>query len=282
MASATGTPEPEPAPDGEAVVAPVRRVSAAGASAPEPDWIAAEVPLEVRVGGKPFTVLMRTPGHDEELVRGLFFAEGIIHEAAELVSLRRVAPRGRARGGDVVDVQLAGGRSAPRGQRSLYSNSACGVCGKRTLASLELRGAKLDSELRVGGQLLGALPDALRAAQTSFRMTGGMHASGLFDPHGRLLALREDVGRHNALDKLIGWALAEGLMPLRDALLAVSGRVSYELAQKAIAASIPLIAAVGAPSSLALELCERFGVTLVGFLRADAFNVYTCPERVAD
>jgi FdhD protein len=278
---ATPADAAEPAPDAEAVVAPVQRVSASGARAPEPDWIAAEVPLEVRVGGKPFTVLMRTPGHDEELVRGLFFAEGIIRSPEELVGLRSVVPRGRKRGGDVVDVELASGRSAPRGQRNLYSNSSCGVCGKRTLAALEVQGAKLDSPLHVDRRVLGGLPGALRAAQSSFQKTGGMHASGLFDAQGRLLAIREDVGRHNALDKLIGWALVEGRVPLSDAILAVSGRVSFEIAQKAIAASLPLIAAVGAPSSLAIELCERFGVTLVGFLRPDAFNVYTCAQRVS-
>jgi FdhD protein len=265
-----------------AVSAPVQRVSGAGARPPEPDWIAAEVPLELRVGGKPFTVLMRTPGHDEELVRGLFFAEGIIHESGELLSVRPADARGRARAGDVVNVQLAGGRSAPRGQRSLYSNSACGVCGKRTLASLEVQGASLNSDLRLSHSVLGSLPAALRAAQVSFQKTGGMHASGLFDAQGRLLAIREDVGRHNALDKLIGWALARDLVPLSGHVLAVSGRVSYEIVQKAIAAGLPLIAAVGAPSSLALELCERFGVTLVGFLRADAFNLYTWPERISD
>jgi len=279
MAMPAGAAEPEA--DGAAVSAPVQRFSADGARAPEPDWIAAEVPLEVRVGGRPFSVLMRTPGQDEELVRGLFFAEGIIRSAEELLSLRPLPSRGRVRRGDVVDVELARGRPVPRGQRSLYSNSSCGVCGKRTLASLELRGAALRSELRVERRVLGALPAALRSAQAAFQQTGGMHASGLFDAEGRLLALREDVGRHNALDKLVGWALARGRVPLSDCVLGVSGRVSFEIAQKAIAAGLPLIAAVGAPSSLALELCERFGVTLIGFLRADAFNVYSWPERVA-
>jgi FdhD protein len=280
MAATADTPAPEAG--DAAVCAQVRRVAAAGAGLPETDWVAAEVPLEVRVGGRPFTVLMRTPGHDEELIRGLFFAEGIIGSADEIESLRRVTPRGRSREGDVLDVVLARGRHAPRGQRSLYSNSSCGVCGKRTLGSLEVRGSAIDSELRVERRVLGALPGRLRAAQVAFEKTGGMHASGLFTADGRLLELREDVGRHNALDKLIGWALGKGRVPLVDALLVVSGRVSFELVQKAIAASIPLIAAVGAPSSLALSLCERFGVTLVGFLRADAFNVYTHPERVSD
>jgi FdhD protein len=265
-----------------AVSAPVQRVSADGARVRAPDWIAAEVPLELRVGGKPFTVLMRTPGEDEELVRGLFFAEGIIHAAAELVSVRPTSARRRPQGGDVLDVELARGRSAPRGQRSLISNSSCGVCGKRTLASLEVQGSALHSELQVSRRVLGGLPDALRAAQVGFHKTGGTHASGLFDAQGRLLALREDVGRHNALDKLIGWALAADRVPLSDAVLALSGRVSFELVQKALAASIPVIAAVGAPSSLALELCERFGVTLVGFLRAGDFNVYAHPQRIGD
>jgi len=272
---------PESATELASVAAPVVRVGTSG-RAPQPDWVAAEVPLEVRVGGKPFTVLMRTPGADEELVRGLFFAESIIHSPDEIVALRPVTPRGRSRGGDVLDVTLASGRAAPRGQRSLYSNSACGVCGKRTLASLELRAEPLAGDLVVQRQVLGLLPERLRAAQTAFAKTGGMHASGLFTPAGELIELREDVGRHNALDKLIGWALGAGRVPLDDALLVVSGRVSYELVQKAIAASLPLIAAVGAPSSLAVELCERFGVTLAGFLRPDAFNLYAHPQRVLD
>jgi FdhD protein len=246
------------------------------------DWVAAEVPLEIRVGARPFTVVMRTPGHDEELVRGLFFAEGIIGSAKELVSVRPAAPKPGHGGGDVVHAELAGGRRAPRAQRSLYSNASCGVCGKRSLASLELRGAPVDSALGVERELLCALPARLRQAQPAFQRTGGVHASALFGARGELLAVREDVGRHNALDKLIGWALAQGRVPLRDALLLVSGRVSYEIAQKAIAASLPLIAAVGAPSSLAVELCERFGLTLVGFLRPDSFNVYTHPQRVLD
>jgi FdhD protein len=260
----------------------VRRVGPGGSREPEPDRVAAEVPLEVRIAGRPFSVLMRTPGNDEELVRGLFFAEGIIASAEDVLSIRPVQPRGRVRAGDVLDVQLARGRGPRRGERSLVSNSSCGVCGKRSLASLELGGAPLASQLRVTREQLASLPARLAAAQCEFQETGGTHASGLFDARGELLALREDVGRHNALDKLIGWALAEKRIPLGEELLCVSGRVSYELVQKAVAAGIPLIAAVGAPSSLAVELCEQFRVTLVGFLRAERFNVYAHPERVID
>jgi FdhD protein len=260
----------------------VRRVVGEGSGRAEPDRVAAEVPLEVRVAGRPFTVLMRTPGHDEELVRGLFFAEGIIATADDVVSIRPGQRRGRSRTGDVLELELAHGRGPRRGERSLYSNSSCGVCGKRSLASLELRGAPISSALSVGRGVLGRLPERLRAAQCGFQETGGTHASGLFSAQGDLLALREDVGRHNALDKLLGWALASGRIPLAEHVLCVSGRVSYELVQKSIAASIPLIAAVGAPSSLAVELCEQFGITLIGFLRAGRFNVYTHPQRVSD
>jgi len=260
----------------------VQRIGEAGASGSVPDRVAAEVPLEVRVAGKPFSVLMRTPGQDEELVLGLFFAEGIIGSADEIVSIRPGRRRGRVRAGDVIEVELARGRGPRPGERSLYSNSSCGVCGKRTLASLELHGGPIHSELRVGLDVLGALPERLREAQCGFQETGGTHASGLFDASGELLALREDVGRHNALDKLIGWALASALVPLSQRVLCLSGRVSYELVQKSIAASIPLIAAVGAPSSLAVELCEQFGITLIGFLRSERFNVYTHPHRVID
>jgi len=185
-------------------------------------------------------------------------------------------------GGSVTAVELA--PTAPRAplERSLYSSSACGACGKTSLSSLDIHVEPIASRAAIRRSVLGALPDRMRAAQAVFLETGGLHASGLFTPAGELVAVREDVGRHNALDKLIGWALGEGRVPLSDSILLVSGRVSYELMQKAIAAGIPIVAAVGAPSSLAVSLANRFGVTLAGFLRGDSSNVYAHGERIAD
>jgi FdhD protein len=244
------------------------------------DWVAVEAPLEIRIGGRPATVLMRTPGDDEELVRGFLFSEGIIARADDIVSLFRPPNLTAAQEGNVLAVELATTRKPAGLDRNFYSSSSCGVCGKKTIASLEVKGAVSGSRWTVERSVLVALPELLRAAQPTFAKTGGVHASGLFTPDGELVAAREDVGRHNALDKLIGWALAEGRIPLSDHLLLVSGRVSYEIVQKAVSAALPLIAAVGAPSSLAIELAERFNLTLVGFLRHDAMNVYANPARV--
>jgi FdhD protein len=227
---------------------------------------------------------MRTPGEDEELVRGFFFSEGIISSAGDILSISSLEPAPDGGAGGVISVELVRSRRAAgkavTEDRSFYSNASCGVCGKKSIASLEVKGEKADVRFAVRRSVLAELPDRLRAAQKTFAKTGGVHASGLFTPDGDLIVLREDVGRHNALDKLIGWALAEGGIPLRDYILLVSGRVSYEIVQKAVVASIPFIAAVGAPSSLAVELSDRFGVTLAGFLRRDGMNVYAHPERI--
>jgi FdhD protein len=236
------------------------------------DAVAVEAPLELRVGRTPLTVLMRTPGHDEELVTGFLFGEGVIDDADELLEFEPLGP-------NAASVSLRTARRPPP-DRPFVSNSGCGVCGKRTLADVEVRGEVVRSDLRVSRDVLRALPDRLKASQPLFAKTGGAHAAGLFTPAGALVAVREDVGRHNALDKLVGWALAEGRVPLSDFVLLVSGRLSFELVQKAVAAGLPVVAAVGAPSSLAVELAERFGMTLVGFLRATGMNVYTHPDRL--
>ena len=248
----------------------------------EEDWIASEAPLEVRIGGKPTTVLMRTPGNDEELVRGFLYSEGIVSSAADIVSVSSVRPAAESVGGSIIEVQLAPSRKGRTIDRSFYSNASCGVCGKKTIASLEVRGALATSRIQVRRSVLEALPERLRDAQTTFAKTGGVHASGLFTPEGDLIVLREDVGRHNALDKIIGWAMTAGRLPLTDCVLLVSGRVSYEIVQKAVAATIPFIAAVGAPSSLAVDLAEQFHLTLAGFLRPGSMNVYSHPERIAE
>jgi FdhD protein len=250
-----------------------------GAPAESVDAIAIEAPLEVRIGGKPLTVLMRTPGHDEELVTGFLFGEGVIADADDILAIERAANVSAAERGDVLEVRLSEARRPPD-ERLFFSNSSCGICGKQSLESVEVRGEPVRSALVVSRRVLTALPDRLKAAQPVFARTGGVHASGLFTSTGELIAVREDVGRHNALDKLVGWALAEGRVPLTESALMVSGRLSYELVQKAITARIPLVAAVGAPSSAAVELAERFGITLVGFLRESGMNVYAHLPRI--
>ena len=262
---------------------PVRKVLE-GAVRAEEDWVAVEAPLEVWIGGQPVTVMMRTPGHDEELVRGFLFNEGMIRSIDDVVSIAPVeaADVDAAVGGSVIAVELAGGNPAPKADRLFYSNSSCGVCGKQSIASLEVHGEIVTSAFAIERRTLVSLPDRLRAAQSTFARTGGVHASGMFTADGSLIVVREDVGRHNALDKIAGWALAERLMPLADCLLLLSGRVSYELVQKAVAAGIPVIAAVGAPSSLAIQIADQFNITLAGFLRPGGMNVYTHPDRIRE
>jgi FdhD protein len=268
-----------PARDGSIARATVTALPCAGGEFAESDVVAVEAPLEVRIGGKSITVLMRTPGHDTELVTGFLFGESVIADADDVLSVEcRPEPEGTGHG-TVAEVRLTEGRSVPD-NRLFFSNSSCGICGKVSLASIEVRSPPVRSELTVPRRVLSALPERLRAAQPLFARTGGAHASALFTPDGELVAAREDVGRHNALDKLVGWALAEGRVPLSELHLLVSGRLSYELVQKAIAAGIPVVSAVGAPSSLAVDLAERFGVTLIGFLRAGGMNVYAHPLRI--
>jgi FdhD protein len=254
------------------------------------DAVVVEAPLEIRVGGQPLTVVMRTPGHDEELARGFLFTESIIARADDLLSVTRVPGLSGDEAGNVLDVRLApppvtlgGGVSLgkPRGaERNFFASSSCGVCGKTSIAQLAVSAPPVRSSLQLARAVLRSLPERLRETQAVFQATGGLHASALFRTDGTLMAAREDVGRHNALDKLVGWALAAGRLPLGDAALMVSGRVSFEILQKAIMAGIPLVAAVSAPSSLAVDLAERFGVTLVGFLRGASMNVYTHPDRL--
>jgi FdhD protein len=249
------------------------------------DFLATEEPLEIRLawreaeaeGRSTVAVTMRTPGADAELAAGFLFAEGVIDRFDRI---RRVVPVET----NVVEVELADG-PAPVLQsleRHFFATSACGVCGKAGLEALRLRvPAALPPGPVVDPETVRGLPDSLRQAQGLFATTGGLHAAALFDTGGRLLAVREDVGRHNALDKLVGWALGSGLLPLHDHLVLVSGRTSYEILQKSLVAGVPVVCAVSAPSSLAVELAERFGVTLIGFLRGDRFNVYSAPERVS-
>jgi FdhD protein len=244
------------------------------------DRLAAEAPLELRLGTRAFTVIMRTPGDDEELARGFLYTEGVIAKAADIVSITRPERLSGDEVGNVLSIELRPGASAPPVERLFYSSSSCGVCGKASIAQLAVQAPPVDSKLAVKHQVLSALPARLRAAQRVFDETGGLHGAALFHPDGRVLQVREDVGRHNAVDKLVGWAVNEGRLPLADFVLLVSGRVGYEIVQKAVAAGLPVVAAVGAPSSLAVDLAEQFGLTLVGFLREDGMNVYSRNDRV--
>jgi len=260
-----------------------------GAWREERDQVAAEEPLQILLDGAPLSIVMRTPGNDLELALGLLWAERVIRSRDDVASVRISAEAAENDGslpvaGDLVesnqiDIHLrsAGGR---RPQRSFLSSSACGVCGATTVESLALDFPVLEPGTTLDASILTRLADRLRDQQRIFESTGGLHAAGLFDTAGELELLREDIGRHNAVDKVVGRAFLDRALPLRDRVLAVSGRAGYEVVQKAVAAGIPILAAVGAPSSLAVATAERFGMTLVGFLREDRFNVYTSPERI--
>jgi FdhD protein len=236
----------------------------------EPDRVAVEEPLEIRVNGEPVAVTMRTPGHDEELALGFCLSEGIRPRAAWL-------PLDLA--ANTVEVD-APGFDPETLRRSFYTTSSCGICGKGALEAVAVDAPRVESELRVPAALVSRLPGALRAAQATFAATGGLHATGLFGADGERLCVREDVGRHNAMDKVIGWAFGEGVLPLAQQILCVSGRLSFELVQKAAIAGCPMLAAVGAPSSLAVELARHRGITLCGFVRDGRMNVYAESWRV--
>jgi FdhD protein len=236
----------------------------------ERDQVAVEEPLEIRIGGNPVAVTMRTPGHDEELALGFCISEGLRPTSAHL-------PADLA--ANTVDVE-APEFDLARLQRSFYTSSSCGVCGKGALEAVAVEAARVESQLRIPLALVMQLPDRLREAQAAFASTGGLHASGLFNAEGELLCAREDVGRHNALDKVIGWAFGTDRLPLADAVLCVSGRLSFELVQKAAVTGCPLLVAVGAPSSLAVSLAQDRGITLCGFVRDGNANVYTEAWRI--
>ena len=237
----------------------------------ERDRVAVEEPLEIRIGGRPVAVTMRTPGHDEELALGFCLSEGLRPTAARL-------PDDLA--ANTVEVD-APGLDPARLQRSFYTSSSCGVCGKGALEAVEVEAPRVESELRVPLALVAALPARLGEAQAAFAATGGLHATGLFSAEGELLCAREDVGRHNAMDKVIGWAFVADRLPLAASILCVSGRLSFELVQKAAVAGCPLLVAVGAPSSLAVDLASDRGITLCGFVRGGSANVYTEPWRIS-
>jgi len=251
------------------------------------DLLTVEEPLEIRVGGRTLAVTMRTPGHDFDLAAGFLVSEGVITRGEHFSTARYCA--GATSAGlntyNVLDVTLAPGVAAPDPslERSFYTTSSCGLCGKSSIDAVRTQSVYdvRDDPLRVDAEALTAFPERLRAEQAVFDKTGGLHAAALFDgTSGEILVLREDVGRHNAVDKVVGWALKESRLPLRGTVLMVSGRASFELAQKAVMAGIPMLAAVSAPSSLAAELAVEAGLTLIGFLRGSSMVIYAGQERV--
>ena len=250
------------------------------------ETVVVEEPLEIRINGSPVTVTMRTPGSDFELAQGFLLTEGVIHDRADVATVRycRGAEQDGVNTYNTLDVTLQPGMQMPDLDvtRNFYTTSSCGVCGKASLEAVWLssRHSPGDDPTVVSAATLTGLPDTLRAAQKVFARTGGLHGAALFDPDGTMLAVREGVGRHNAVDKVIGWAVEAGRVPLAGSVLLVSGRASFELTQKAVMAGIPVLAAVSAPSSLAVDLAAQSGLTLVAFLRGDSLNVYSRPDRV--
>ena len=266
----------------------VFRLTVGDAPIAREDALAVEEPLEIRVGGRSLAVTMRTPGHDVELAAGFLVSEGVITRGEQVRAARYCA--GKTEQGlntyNVLNVDLAPGVAppAPSLERSFYTTSSCGLCGKASIDAVRTQSAYSigDDAVRIDPEVLATFPEQLRAGQAVFEKTGGLHAAALFDGEtGRMLVLREDVGRHNAVDKVIGWALTENRLPLRGSALMVSGRASFELTQKAIMAGIPVLSAVSAPSSLAAELAEEAGMTLVGFLRGSSMVIYAGQERIA-
>jgi FdhD protein len=270
-----------PAVASDAEHASMRRISvvrvAGGALDAAIDAVAVEAPLEVRLDGQPFAVTMRTPGADRALAAGFLFTEGIVAGAADIAGITE--------GVDVVDVAVTPARAAivaahRVARRQVTTTSSCGMCGRPDLASTRLTAPVLAAADPVGADVVVALPARLAARQTTFAETGGLHAAALCDRDGRVIDSAEDVGRHNAVDKIVGRRLLAGALPAGDGVLIVSGRTSFEIVQKAWLAGIPIVAAVSAPSSLAIELAEEAGITLIGFVRGDRFNVYTHAGRV--
>ena len=262
-----------------------------GRKAQRADRVVTEEPLEIRISGaggsKTVAVTMRTPGADFELAAGFLFSEGVVSDRSDIggISYCKDDDLPPDQLYNIVIVELA---SAPKValdvlERHFQTTSACGVCGKANLDALSLRGVeRVDGAMRVPVDTITTLPDRLRDAQRLFESTGGLHAAGLFDSQGEPIAVREDVGRHNAVDKLTGWALLEGAVPLSERILMVSGRTSFEILQKAAVAGIPMVCSVSAPSSLAIDVATEFGITLIGFLRGERFNLYAGPERIAE
>jgi FdhD protein len=257
-----------------------------GRAVERPERLATEEPMEIRAGGPgqeptSVAVTMRTPGHDFELAVGFLVGEGLVRSRDEVSSVRYCdLPPEEPQLYNVVSVFLTRPFQTPGAERRFYATSSCGICGKASLDQVEVHCAEIPAGPPLPGSVVVSLPETLRKAQRIFEQTGGLHAAGLFDRAGKVVAVREDVGRHNAVDKIVGRALLAGELPLSDGVLMVSGRVSFELVQKAAVAGVPVICAVSAPSSLAVEAADRLGLAVVGFVRGRGFNVYSHPERI--
>ncbi len=248
----------------------------------EKDFLACEEPLEIRVRGASVAVTMRTPGHDAELAAGFLLTEGLIHKRSDVAAI--VHCKVAAAPENTLNVFLP--ESVPvnlaRLTRHVFASSSCGLCGKASIESVHQHFPPVKSRMTVSAKTIASLPDRMRAAQETFTQTGGLHAAAIFDSSGKLVVLREDVGRHNAVDKVLGYGFLENLLPFDDHILLVSGRASFEILQKALAGRVPIICAVSAPSSLAVDFAKASRQTLVGFLRGSAMNIYTRPERIRD
>lgn len=252
------------------VTVPIHKARGGESISPAQDLLAVEEPLQIRVNGRDLSITMRTPGHDRELAAGFLFMEGILKTRDDIVAVESTE--------NSVSFTLAEGVDAGA-SRNFYTTSSCGVCGKASIDSLYAAGCTILPHACVPLEVIHGLPEKLRAAQSAFEYTGGLHGAALFDASGNLESVREDVGRHNAVDKLIGAALVDGRLPLDRRILMLSGRASFELVQKALMAGIPVVAAVGAPSSLAVQTALRFGMTLAGFVRDERFNIYSGVAR---
>jgi FdhD protein len=245
------------------------------------DYLAVEEPLEIRIGDAPISVTMRTPGQDLELAVGFLFTEGIISQPSELKNLGDIE---RFTAANSVSLELFSDQNASLEglKRNFYAASSCGICGKASIDAVRVRGIKPPNpDFRVSGEFLCSLPERLRESQAVFGRTGGLHAAALFTSAGDLLVLREDIGRHNAVDKVAGWALMQDRIPLSECVLMVSGRGGFEIIQKALVAGIPILASVSAPSSLAVQMARELGMTLVGFLRGQRFVIYSGEQRIS-
>lgn len=260
---------------------PLRRLTSNGAATLDNDQVAVEEPLEIRLNGEAIVTLMRTPGEDRELVTGFLFTEGIIQQAGDILKIEPCLHTGTERPGNILNVTLGPHITIDPSElrRHVVASSSCGVCSKTSIAAVRRLFPAIESSLRVDAGIIHGLPEKLRAAQETFARTGGLHACGWFRRDGTLVAIREDVGRHNALDKLVGYRLMQGAC-LEDGILQVSGRVAFEIVQKALATQFSVIAAISAPTSLAVEFAEENGQTLIGFVRDGRMNLYTHPQRV--
>jgi FdhD protein len=257
----------------------------AGARRTKSDYLAVEEPLEIRIGDVPISVTMRTPGHDRELAAGFLYTEGLVRRREDLRALESVDVGDGPGRGNVISATLAP-EAAPdleRLRRHFFASSSCGICGKASIEAVRDRTLTAPNPaFRLASNILTQLPDTLRTSQDVFERTGGLHGAALFDAEGTLTVAREDIGRHNAVDKVIGWALLEGRVPIAENALLVSGRGGFEIIQKAVAAGIPLVASVSAPSSLAVQLAREMRQTLVGFLRGNRFVIYSGEERIVE